>query len=80
MRRKKLQTLSSSLLPTAAASAPATPATHSAAATFHWPMLPLIVARWSSRSASCCFSASLLSNCALPLPTASATLTFPFFQ
>jgi hypothetical protein len=42
--------------------------------------LLLIVARFSSRSASRFFRSSRLSNCALPFPTASATFTFPFFQ
>jgi hypothetical protein len=39
-----------------------------------------ICARLSSRSASLRFRSSRLSNSALPLPTANATLTFPFFQ
>ena len=39
-----------------------------------------IVARFNSRSASRFLISSRLSNSCLPLPTASDTFTFPFFQ
>ena len=47
---------------------------------FHFPLVNFIVARFSSRSDSRCLMSSRLSNSCLPLPTASATFTLPFFQ
>ncbi len=46
----------------------------------HFPFIRRIVARLSSRSESRFLRSSRLSNCTLPLPTASATFTRPFFQ
>ena len=44
------------------------------------PLTNFSFARFNSRSASRCLISSRLSNCCLPLPTASDTFTLPFFQ